>query len=110
MFCLILHRAGERFSYSITRGLAVLLIGFLIYKGARLIMMDTSLMQPRYLLTQQEHERFEVIPYEIDGITFYMPASGDRTGYEGYPGGPYRAEIRLLGHDLREGLRYEPGD
>lgn len=57
-----------------------------------------------YWLVQKDYENYEVIPYEIEGITFYYPAQGDQVGYAGFPSSPAMAEIGLLGEDIADGF------
>lgn len=57
-----------------------------------------------YWLVQKDYENYEVIPYEIEGITFYYPAQGDQAGYAGFPSSPAMAEIGLLGEDIADGF------
>ncbi len=104
LFLVLFDRLAERPAATVTRVLALMFLAFILYKGVRLVLTDGKLMRPQYLLTQQEYDRFDVFPYERDGVTFYRPVSGDQTGYAGYPGGPYEADIRLLGKNLRNGL------
>ena len=104
VFLLLLQREPEQRTNRLTGFFALFLVTFLLYKGARLVLTDTTLMHAPYLLTQQSYERFVVVPYEVDGVTFYYPAEGDRTGYDGFPGGDHRADLRLLGDTLRDGI------
>ena len=88
----------------ITAKAALVLAAFLLYKGVRLVMTDTTLMKPEYLFAQQDYETFAVVPYDVSGVTMYYPAEGDRTGYYGFPGGPFKADITLMGDDIRDGI------
>ncbi len=60
-----------------------------------------------YWLAQKDYENYEVIPYELNGVTFYYPAQGDQVGYEGFPSSPARAEIGFLGQEIKDGF-YSP--
>ncbi len=104
LFLQALDRLPEEKVTGVTGFLALLLTAFLFYKGIRLIAFDTTLMRSPYLLTQQPYEHFSAVPYDVDGVTFYYPAEGDRTGYFAFPGGDHQADIRLLGEDLRDGI------
>ena len=97
-------RCSEKQIRVLTGLLALLLFVFLVYKGFRLIMTDRTLMQAPRLVTQQPYETYSVEPYEVDGVTFYAPVDGDRTGYDGFPGGDHKGGFRLLGDSLREGI------
>lgn len=59
-----------------------------------------------YWLCQKDYENYEVLSYEIEGITFYYPAKGDRTGYESFPSSPMKAQIGLRGDGLEDGFYY----
>ena len=37
---------------------------------------------------QQDYGTYELESYEVNGVTFYYPASGDRTGYDRFPSIP----------------------
>ncbi len=93
----------------ITSMIALLFSAFLLYKGVRLVMTDTTLMKPGYLFEQQDYETFAVVPYDVSGVTMYYPAEGDRTGYYGFPGGPFKADIKLMGDDIRDGIMPSSG-
>ncbi|MCR4762398.1 MAG: hypothetical protein K5696_02610 [Lachnospiraceae bacterium] len=108
LLLLLMHRLSDAGVQRIAVWCSVFLAVFLLYKGVRLVAADTSVMRVPYLFGQQEYERFEVVPYEVDGTVFYYPAEGDRTGYDGFPGGDHRAGIRLLGDSLREGICFDP--
>ncbi len=82
---------------------AVLLL--LLYKGAALgreIAMGDS---GDYWVLQKDYENFPVDSYETEGITFYYPQQGDQVGYDSFPSSPARAEITLLGENLKDGFR-----
>lgn len=57
-----------------------------------------------YWLEQKDYENYEVVSYEINGVTFYYPAQGDQVGYESFPSSPTMAEIGFLGDDVAEGF------
>lgn len=87
---------------------ALILIGlFLIYKiaafGKELLVFYVN----DYWILQQDYEQFETESYEIEGITFYIPAKGDRTGYDSFPSSPTKARIKLRGDTLKDGFIYE---
>ncbi len=61
-------------------------------------------MEP-YYMWQQDYGSYELESYELEGITFYKPVSGDRTGYDYFPAGPVKANIELRGEGLKDGFR-----
>ena len=58
-----------------------------------------------YYIWQQDYNTYELNAYEVDGITFYAPASGDRTGYESFPAAPRSNHFKLRGQALEDGFR-----
>lgn len=66
----------------------------------------TEAYDGKYFIFQKDYDNFDVIPYKINGIFFYYPAEGDRTGYEAFPSSPGKAEIILRGTELSAGFRY----
>ena len=54
---------------------------------------------------QQDYGSYEVVSYELGGITFYAPAMGDRAGYDYFPAAPTQPEIELRGEGLKDGFR-----
>lgn len=59
-----------------------------------------------YFICQKDYENYAVTDYEIDGITFYYPVEGDRTGYEAFPSSPSRVAVRLRGTGIEDGFMY----
>jgi len=57
-----------------------------------------------YYMWQQDYGTYELESYEIQGVTFYKPVSGDRTGYDYFPAGPVKANIELRGEGLKDGF------
>lgn len=58
-----------------------------------------------YYMWQQDYGSYELETYELEGITFYKPVLGDRTGYDYFPAGPGKADIELRGEGLKDGFR-----
>lgn len=69
--------------------------GIEVYKGA----------SGRYLIFQKDYENFETIGYELHGVTFYYPVSGDRVGYRDFPSAPQKAEDIFLGDTIEDGFK-----
>lgn len=87
---------------------ALIMIGlFLIYKIAAFGKELTMFYVNDHWIRQQDYEQFETESYEIDGITFYIPVEGDRTGYDSFPSSPAKAQIKLRGDALKDGFIYE---
>lgn len=62
---------------------------------------------PQYVICQKDYENFETEEYEIEGVTFYYPTEGDRTGYDAFPASPVKAQIELRGSGIEDGFRYK---
>lgn len=58
-----------------------------------------------YYVWQQDYNTYDLNKYEVEGITFYSPVSGDRTGYEEFPASPRSESFRLRGESLEDGFR-----
>lgn len=56
-------------------------------------------------LWQQDYGTYQLRQYELGGVTFYVPVSGDRTGYEYFPAAPTEGQFELRGNDLKDGFR-----
>lgn len=54
---------------------------------------------------QADYGTYALKTYEIDGVTFYYPIEGDRTGYASFPSAPTHAAIELRGEGLKSGFR-----
>lgn len=57
---------------------------------------------------QQDYGNYALESYEVDGVTFYYPVSGDRTGYDSFPAVPARIPVRFRGASVGEG--FYPGE
>ena len=58
-----------------------------------------------YWLCQKDYDNMPVESYEINGITFYYPQSGDRVGYDAFPSSDRKRDIELRGTALQDGFR-----
>ncbi len=59
-----------------------------------------------YFICQKDYENYEVESYGIEGVSFYYPIEGDRTGYEAFPSSPTRAKAGLRGNGIEDGFIY----
>lgn len=79
-----------------------------LYGCYKLVMMG-DYIRGNYLVDayiwQQDYGSYEVVSYELGGITFYTPAMGDRAGYDYFPAAPTQPEIELRGEGLKDGFR-----
>ena len=62
--------------------------------------------KPAYVW-QQDYGSYALENYEVNGVTFYYPANGDRTGYHDFPSIPRQIPIAFRGESLEEGFRKE---
>ena len=75
-----------------------------VYKGAALGREIITSAENDYWLAQKDYENFETVSYEIEGVTFYCPVSGDQVGYQAFPSSPVKAGIRFLGSGIADGF------
>lgn len=89
------------------RKVCVVIIGiFVIYKLAALGKELMTAYVNDYWVCQKDYDNYETMSYEIDGVTFYYPIEGDRTGYDSFPSSPAKAQISLRGYDIKDGFYY----
>ena len=78
---------------------------FLIYKAAAFGHEIISLYNNAdFWIYQKDYEEYATENYEISGVTFYCPVTGDQTGYQSFPSAPTKAQIALRGNDLQDGF------
>lgn len=58
-----------------------------------------------YYVVQQNYGSYKLDSYEVSGVTFYYPVSGDRVGYDAFPAIPRKVEIEFRGDTLKQGFR-----
>lgn len=78
-----------------------------LFVGYKLCALGQELVQSYtndYWLTQKDYDNYEVISYQIEGITFYYPVQGDRVGYEAFPSSPTVAQIGFIGENIADGF------
>lgn len=89
------------------QSICIAVIGvFILYKLVALGKEITYDYVNDYWVCQKDYDNYETLSYEIDGVTFYYPTEGDRTGYDSFPSSPTKAQIRLRGDDIRDGFYY----
>lgn len=77
---------------------------FLTYKAAAFVKETVSYYDNVYWVWQKDYDNYKTVSYEIDGITFYRPLTGDRVGYESFPSSPVQAGIGLRGNGIKDGF------
>lgn len=60
--------------------------------------------KPAYVW-QQDYGSYALESYEVNGVTFYYPIDGDRTGYHAFPSLPRQIPIAFRGESIEEGFR-----
>ena len=83
----------------------ILILVFGLYKLSAFGMEVYGGATARYLIRQKDYENFETTAYELHGITFYYPVSGDQVGYRDFPSAPLKAEDIFLGDTIEEGFK-----
>ncbi|MFG6367068.1 MAG: hypothetical protein K1W16_01330 [Lachnospiraceae bacterium] len=53
---------------------------------------------------QQDYGQYELESYDVNGVIFYYPRSGDRVGYDSFPAIPRKTPIFFRGETIREGF------
>ncbi len=57
-----------------------------------------------YYVSQADYGTYALCSYEINGVTFYYPESGDRVGYNAFPAIPRKLSITFRGDGLQDGF------
>lgn len=88
-----------------TAALSIVLVwGFCAVKLVSLVeYIDTEREKPAYVW-QQDYGKYPLESYEVNGVRFYYPTEGDRTGYERFPSLPRQTEIYFRGESVDEGF------
>ena len=58
-----------------------------------------------HYIWQQDYGVYELESYEIEGVTFYYPVSGDRTGYDSFPASGAKINLEFRGDSIKDGFR-----
>lgn len=87
------------------RAVSAAVILLFLYKGFALGREIAGSYENDHWLTQKDYENYEAYAYEINGVTFYCPAEGDRVGYAAFPSSPSKAQIIFLGDGVKDGFR-----
>lgn len=58
-----------------------------------------------FYVWQADYGVYELESYEIEGVTFYYPLQGDRTGYDSFPSAPCKMSIEFRGDGMEDGFR-----
>ena len=88
----------------------ILICLFLAYKAVMFGRELSASYVNDYWICQKDYDNYETQSYEIDGIVFYYPVTGDQTGYESFPSSPTPAKIGLRGDTIQDGFYFREGD
>lgn len=102
--CFQTKQTGNRLGM-LARGLCILLLMLGLVKiyslGSYMIGQSTL----PYYVNQQDYGSYELDSYQVNGVTFYYPVSGDRVGYDPFPALPRLTEFEFRGDTLKQGFR-----
>lgn len=96
---------GLRGKQVIYRVSVVFVILFTTIKFVSLMRYSYSESNKPYYLKQQDYGSYALDSFEVNGILFYYPQSGDQVGYEPFPAIPCKINIALRGEDISDGFK-----
>ena len=83
----------------------------LFYGGYKLCMLSGYVIQtanvPNYIW-QSDYGTYELQSFKIADETFYIPTTGDRTGYAYFPSIPLKVDVEFRGDSIKDGFRACP--
>lgn len=97
--------AGKKFAKICAATLYMLFVLYGCYKVLVLAdyIMDTSYAD--FYVWQEDYGVYEMNSYELNGVTFYYPVYGDRTGYEYFPSAGAKVEgLEFRGESIQDGF------
>ncbi len=84
--------------------MAVAIAAFTLVKAASLAGYVYETADRPYYLRQEDYGEYALESYEVQGVTFWYPESGDRVGYAAFPALPRREEISFRGAGIEDGF------
>ena len=87
------------------RVFGILVLAFVLVKAVTLARYAWSVSDEPYYIVQQDYGSYELDSFEVNGVRFYYPKSGDRTGYEAFPAVPAEIEFEFRGEGMQDGFR-----
>lgn len=83
----------------------------IFYGGYKLCMLSGYIFQtaniPNYVW-QSDYGTYDLQSFEIANETFYIPTTGDRTGYAYFPAIPLKVDVEFRGEGMKDGFRACP--
>lgn len=92
----------------LTVSILVVFTAFLLYKGVMIGKDFVAFLKYPFYITAMPYEEYPTESYTVGNQTFYKPVSGDQTGYEKFPAGPYEFYYSLRGNSLKDGFTISP--
>ena len=86
-------------------GIYTFLCVYGIYKCFTLGQYIYSCRLAEHYIRQQDYGVYELESYEVEGVTFYYPVSGDRTGYDSFPASGVKVDLEFRGDTIKDGFR-----
>ena len=87
------------------RVFGILVLAFVLVKAVTLARYAWSVSDEPYYIVQQDYGSYELNSFEVNGVRFYYPKNGDRTGYEAFPAVPAEIEFEFRGEGIQDGFR-----
>ncbi len=105
MLIILMNRLSKEKKTLIVKAAAALILLFLTYKTAYLVIEDASRFDPTYLVKQQDYGRYETAEFTLGPDTYYYPADGDQIGYYPFPAATHdvTGEVELMGDGIKDG-------
>ena len=100
--------ASSKIKGIITVAVCLIFAAFILYKGVMVGKDAVSFIRYPYYFTAMPYEEYPTESYTFENQTFYKPVSGDQTGYEKFPAGPYEFYYSLRGNTLKDGFTTKP--
>lgn len=99
------ERKEKRYASYMVKTCKMFIALFLLYKAAAFGHETVSLYNNSdFWIYQKDYEEYAMDDYDISGVTFYYPITGDQTGYQSFPSSPIKAQIALRGDGLKDGF------
>ena len=76
-----------------------------IYKAFMVVDYFGSCYLSNCYIWQEDYGTYELESYEVNGVTFYYPVVGDRTGYDYFPASIAKVDLEFRGETIEEGFR-----
>lgn len=99
-----MSKGRKRFSVGAFACMTTAIMAFTLVKAVSLAGYIYETAGGPYYLQQGDYGEYALESYEVQGITFYYPESGDRVGYAAFPALPRRTEVYFRGGGIKDGF------